>query len=104
MSIEDRNIIDALGITPDGKGLVMLISDHLDWKNEYEHLVILQDKINTYIAFWENKQYEEMYKGREFQYGIIEIGFKYKMKKKGKSFLKTVQHQIEKINLKIQIS
>ena len=40
-----------------GKALILLISDHLDWKNEYDHLLRLQEKINSYITFCEEHQW-----------------------------------------------
>ena len=35
----------------------MLLSDGMDWTNEYNHLILLQEKINHYIAYIESKQY-----------------------------------------------
>lgn len=32
MSILEQNEIDGIGISKDEKGLIMMISDHLDWK------------------------------------------------------------------------
>lgn len=44
MAVTDKDIIDSVGIDFDGKTLILLISDHLDWQDEYEHLIILQKK------------------------------------------------------------
>ncbi|WP_334291669.1 DUF6572 domain-containing protein [Lachnobacterium bovis] len=59
----------------DKNGIVLLITDHVDWSDEYQHLVMLQEKINVYITFLEQKQYEKIYKGEEIEYGVIEIHF-----------------------------
>lgn len=50
MSVVESNKIDAMGKSKEKKELSLLITDHLEWENEYEHLVILQDKINSYLV------------------------------------------------------
>lgn len=57
MSVLNSDVLD--GVAHNNGELVMLISDHLDWSNEGEHLLALQDKINAYIAFWETMQYKK---------------------------------------------
>lgn len=76
MSVLDVNKIDGIGISEDGKSLVLLITDHLDWSNEYEHLIKLQDKINSYISYLESDQYKDIYPDRQFIKYSIEIHFK----------------------------
>lgn len=51
MSIEDPNAVDAAAIDKDGRHVVLVISDHLDWSAEGEHLLMLQDKLNAYHEF-----------------------------------------------------
>lgn len=46
MSVLNSDVLD--GVAHNNGELVMLISDHLDWSNEGEHLLALQDKINAY--------------------------------------------------------
>lgn len=77
MSIVDENKVDGIGISKDGEKLMLLITDHLDWTNEYEHLTLLQSKINAYISFLESEQYKEIYPGKQFTSYCIEIHFKY---------------------------
>lgn len=102
MSISDKGTIDATGITKDTKGLVLMISDHLDWRDEYQHLMLLQDKLNNYIVFWEEKQYKRTYPGRIFTYCMIEIEFKYNPTKQCIKFLKTAQNQLSSTGIKIK--
>ena len=35
--------------------LFLAFTDHLDWKNENEHLKLLQAKLNTYLSYVENE-------------------------------------------------
>lgn len=102
MSVIDKKTIDSIAVTNDDEGIILLITDHLEWKDEYNHLVILQEKINAYISFLESGQYKEIYNNKEFRYGIIEIHFKYQPIENAKQFLKTVQNQISETGLIIQ--
>lgn len=54
---------------------------------KYQHLMILQKKINTYLGFLEEKQYEEMYKEETITYGIIEIHFQHNLTDNAENFL-----------------
>ena len=47
MSVLNSDVLD--GVAHNNGELVMLISDHLDWSNEGEHLLALQDKINMQL-------------------------------------------------------
>ena len=46
MSIEQPDIIDGVGVRPDGS-VEMLISDHLEWDHE-QHLQMLTSKVEAY--------------------------------------------------------
>lgn len=103
MAITDINKIDGIGISNDGNILILMLGDHLNWKKEYKHLILLQEKINAYICFWEDKQYEEIYEGREFANCIIEIHFKHGTTEKCLQFLQVVQNQIAELGIGIEI-
>ena len=61
LSVVDNKTVDGVALTDDKKGIILLITDHLEWKDEYQHLIMLQAKINAYISFLEEKQYEDIY-------------------------------------------
>lgn len=103
MTVVETNTIDGMGISKDGKGIALLISDHLEWHNEYEHLLILQDKINNYISFLENKQYKEIYPELDAEYAIIEIHFLYNIPDNCVLFLETVQKQVEPMGITLDV-
>lgn len=56
MSVDQKDKIDFVGISEDGKQIRLTISDHLDWSHEKEHLYALQEKVNAYVAFIESGQ------------------------------------------------
>jgi hypothetical protein len=102
MSVIDINKVDGMGKSKEGNELLFLISDHLDWGKEYEHLKILQDKINAYIEFIEGKQFLSTYPDDSFESYVIEIHFKYDITENCFKFLDIVANQVEKINIKIR--
>jgi len=57
MAIDDTNKIDILFKDREGHA-VLVIADHLDWEefDEGEHLLLLQEKLNTYLAFVDGGQ------------------------------------------------
>lgn len=99
MSVIDKKKIDAIGINKSKDELLFMISDHLEWNNEYEHLIILQDKINSYFAYIEAKEYNDIYLGEDFKSYNIEIHFKYKITDKCKQFLEIAQKQAKELNV-----
>lgn len=103
MSIIDKKKIDAIGTNKSGDELLLMITDHLEWNNEYEHLIILQDKINSYFAYIEAKEYNDIYPNKEFKSYIIEIHFKYKITDKCRQFLEIAQKQAEEFNIRFTI-
>jgi len=101
MSVVDNKMVDGIALTDDKNGIILLITDHVDWSDEYQHLVMLQEKINVYITFLEEKQYEEIYK-EEIAYGVIEIHFLYDLSVNAEKFLQSVQNQVAELGIKIQ--
>ena len=55
MAVDDPDTIDFISV--DGRGrLVLTISDHMEWDQDREHLLALQEKINRYLSFIESGQ------------------------------------------------
>ena len=57
-----------------------------------------------FTAVLEKKQYEEIYKGEEIAYGVIEIHFLHNLTVNAKKFLQSVQNQVAELGIKIQYS
>jgi hypothetical protein len=71
MSIEDQESVDVIGVNESGI-VVLTISDHLKWDDE--NLYLLQEKINTYLAFIESGEVYEACpssKGKEFKINMV---------------------------------
>ena len=103
MSVIDTNKVDGIGISKDGQKLVLLITDHLDWNNEYEHLILLQSKINTYLSFLESQQYIEVFPNKEFSIFFIEIHFIHELTDNCLKFFDAIKEQLAEENIYIEV-
>lgn len=56
MAIDELNKIDRVMTDKEKTAVFLLLSDHLDWEDEGNHLKLLQDKLNVYLDFIENGQ------------------------------------------------
>jgi hypothetical protein len=74
MSVEQRKVVDFVGIGKADGRAILTISDHLPWLPDNEHLLMLQDKINDYLAFIESGEIYESYpqaRGREIEIQVM---------------------------------
>lgn len=104
MSIIDPTIVDSQAVTPDGKGIALLISDHLTWENEQKHLETLQDKLNAYVSYLRCAQFTQHFPGMEFSYAVIDIHFLHGLTAKCQQFLKAVQQSVGEFGIQISVS
>jgi hypothetical protein len=55
MTVEEPGKIDFTVIEPRSGDICLVITDHLGWnEQEGEHLLLLQDKLNSYLSFIES--------------------------------------------------
>lgn len=91
MSILDTKIIDMWGIPKwDLSKIVLCVSDHLEWGDKAEqgeHLQLLQDKLNAYIAFIESGEIYTEIPGALGKSPIIRINGLYKLPEQGEFFI-----------------
>src|SRR5262245_52077981 len=95
MSVEQPKVIDFIGIDNDSGGVVLTISDHLGWEKSEDHQVILQDKINSYLAFIESGEIHESYPDSKGRPVVINVVFKYRPDQAGRQFLARAKEVIE---------
>lgn len=108
MAIDNINVIDGMGINEANNSLRFLITDHLPWEgdealSEQKHLVMLQKKINAYLKYIETKQFAEKYPNIKIHMAVIEIHFRYKATDNCKKLLQTIQAQIRKYGILIEM-
>jgi hypothetical protein len=75
MSVDQLGVVDFVGVeTATGK-VVLTISDHLPW-DDNSHPLILQEKLNCYLAFIESGEILESYpdsRGRSVAISIVAL-------------------------------
>ena len=69
-------------------------------RNPAEHLGLLQDKINAYISYIENRQYEESFGGKIKDFQIV-IRFAEKAPEQCEKFIAVANKQLKKAKVKI---
>lgn len=99
MSVLEKDKVDAIGISKDSNRIILMISDHLDWDKEYEHLILLQEKVNTYINFIESEQVKDVYPNIDISEYTIEIHFKYSITENCYKFLDVVNNQLNNLGI-----
>ncbi|WP_179958168.1 DUF6572 domain-containing protein [Chitinimonas arctica] len=92
MSVEQDNVIDAISLS-NSSNVVLTISDHLEWSQENEeiHLELLQNKLNTYLVFFESGELYESYPAAEGKKVTISIVAKFDLNEKAKGFYAQVE-------------
>ena len=59
LNIENTDTIDGLAYEQETSILILLLADGMDWSDMNRHLLLLQEKLNTYIWYIDSRQYEE---------------------------------------------
>jgi hypothetical protein len=90
MSILETKVVDICAVPkaePDK--VILVIADHLGWEKaeEGEHLLMLQEKINTYLAFYESKEVFESLPSAQGKAPVIRIIGKYPLSNEAETFI-----------------
>jgi len=81
MSVEDLDVIDRVADDLKRNQTVLVISDHLEWgAAEGEHLMLLQEKITTYLGFVESGRIYSVHPSAKGKSLAILVFFKYEPK------------------------
>ena len=77
LNLERPNTIDVAALDKDDQTkLLLILADGMDWHDEANHLLLLQEKLNNYIDYIESKQYLEKY--QDASTIVIQIKFLFK--------------------------
>ena len=97
MSIDQPAVIDFLWKDGPNNRAVLTISDHLDWEEEGEHLLLLQDKLNHYLEFIESGQLVEAkpeFKGLPV---LIHVAAQYPLSEHAARFYEMVKERVAEL-------
>ena len=94
MTIEQTDVVDIISHDKDNNELNLIISDHLEWDEENEKLLLLQEKLNSYLAFLESDEVLEHYPNSKYDAYIIKIVSKHTPNKEAEKFLNLAKETI----------
>jgi hypothetical protein len=103
MSINETKVVDIIAVPerePDN--VVLVITDHLEWGNKAqqgEHLLLLQEKINTYIAFIESGELLDSYLPAKGKNPKIRINGLYALPEQGETFIDRVTEVLKGVGI-----
>lgn len=75
MTVDEMDKVDIISIDPKGR-VVLSVADHLPW-DDPEHILILQEKLNKYLAFIDSGELIDKYPDAKGRNTMIEIHFKF---------------------------
>ena len=96
MAVDNKNVIDVVSIDLNGNA-VLTISDHLEWDSKNEHLLVLQEKINSYLAALESGELYKKYPDAINRKLIILVVTLYEPSTVGQMFLNRVKSSLEEL-------
>jgi hypothetical protein len=94
MAVDQMDVVDFVSEATDGV-CVLTVSDHLEWEGNDEHALVLQDKLNRYLAFVESGELLERFPNMAGRKIVINVRFMYPPSKFGLEFLKRAKECIE---------
>jgi hypothetical protein len=106
MSITYSQVIDIWAIPnwePDN--VVLYVSDHLEWgekAEQGEHLQLLQDKLNTYVAFIESGEIYTEIPNALGKHPIIRINGLYKLPEQGEIFIDRAAEVLKEVGIGLE--
>jgi hypothetical protein len=103
MTVMETNTVDIVApANQDGKAELVLV-DQLPWKvDEGEHLVMLQDKINTYLAYVESGQLVDDFPNAKGRNVVLKINALYAPSEKGERFLAAVRPIVGQLGIELK--
>jgi hypothetical protein len=103
MSVSDSNVIDFISTDPNGN-IFLTISDHLEWDEELEHILLLQNKINSYLSFIESGQIYIDYPTSKGKNIIVNIYFKFLPNESAEKFLAVAKAAVQSAGFDLKVS
>ena len=91
MAVDEPKIVDFVSVDSKGNRALLTISDHLDWEDGYEHQLILQQKMNTYLLFVESGELLERFPDTK---GLPVVRFMYEPDESGLRFLERAREVV----------
>jgi hypothetical protein len=105
LTVEQANVVDYVHLDRDGR-LVLIISDHLPWERVDEHLLVLQEKINSYLRFAESGEVYQACPGAK-EAGpspiVIAVVLKYPVPDQARWFFAKTEEALSAAGLRLEL-
>lgn len=96
MSVDDGEVVDAIGLEHEIGAVILTIVDHRAWSdNEQEHLQLVENKLNTYLRFIESGELIDTYADAAGKDVLIDLICKYPPNERAKIFLTRATHMLQ---------
>lgn len=104
MSISESNIVDMIGTVAEANMVVLSVSDHLKWDElEGEHLVLLQEKINTYVRFMESGEIYNSFPDAKGKSLAIRVYFQHEPSQMAQKFISKAEIVLREAGIELQV-
>jgi len=103
MTIEQTRVIDAIADDVDDGIATLILTDHLDWDaSQPDHLLLLQEKLNAYIAFFESGEIFESRPHLRNRKIVVKIVGLYPLSADAAEFIDRAKEVLAGINLGLE--
>lgn len=90
MAVDDAGVIDMISRENASDEVVLTVSDHLSWADTPGHLFVLQEKLNTYLAFIESGEIDSAFEAAQGRKVRIDVGLAEKPNKEAERFFEEI--------------
>jgi hypothetical protein len=102
VSVDDPNVIDTVGVEKTTGKVILSIYDHHDWDDEEAHELLLQEKLNRYLAFIESGEMYEAYPNARGRTPVISVVMRVEPTEDAKAFLDAVETVISQAGIEFR--
>jgi hypothetical protein len=103
MSVDQTNVVDAIGVDNATGDVVLTITDHREWTgSDNEHRLLLQEKLNTYLSFVESGELLESYPNAKGRAVLIDVVCKCPLNQQAQGFYDQVTQIVEGAGMKLR--
>ena len=99
MSIEKSGVIDHVALSEKEQKAVLIISDHLDWEDEKDHIRLFEQKMSSYLDFIRSGQILEVLPEAKNLPVRIELVQQYKPTESALHLLNAAKQQLAEMGL-----
>jgi hypothetical protein len=106
MAIDDEDVVDIISDNKEGTETYLTLLDPYDWEDDEDtpkHLLLIQEKVNSYIAFYESKEIYKKHPSAKGKKIVISIMCQYEPSAMAKEFFRRAEEFIISAGLGFRI-